>query len=489
MSSYPSVVLPPGSRRPDDGFTLLEVIIAFFMLLLVLIPTAQFLSDQSAATGNLRNRVVASNLVDQMMEKYEAESVTSFSALESGSSGQAVPNGPPVSTTQTVGSIRYTLTTTEDWQETGVDSGCDSNGNGSDIGSSALLFIEASVSWEDMDGTPPISATTTIAQPYTSDSSTTGSLELSVTGANGTGADESGVAVVLTDNDTGSSTTQYLNTDGCLFVPNLTPTPLRGKGYTFELQQAGYVTPLEGTTYSQSGIDITGGAVTSESANYDVAGTIDASYSGGIPPVGMPITVANTSLIPSGTYVFSGTTSLTPLYPYPNGYSVWAGDCPDSNPAAENRNTNTALYPSAPAAPVGTPTADGAGSPGPPVTVTVPLTTLNVTVYGSNGAAASGATVEVTAAADPNTTACNDANSYQLSGTTSAGGTVTAGMPLGYFTVSALTSSGALIGSTTVDVEPGTATSAVIGSPSSSPTSVPASTTTTSTTAPPIVSH
>ena len=47
----------------------------------------------------------------------------------------------------------------------------------------------------------------------------------------------------------------------------------------------------------------------------------------------------------SAQYTFAaGTTSLTPLFPYPSGYTVFAGNCTDNNPVGLDTNRN-AFYP------------------------------------------------------------------------------------------------------------------------------------------------
>jgi hypothetical protein len=68
--------------------------------------------------------------------------------------------------------------------------------------------------------------------------------------------------------------------------------------------------------------------------HYDEAGTVTLSALAAAPlATGMPITVDNSSLQPSGTdtiVAHGSTTTSVPLFPYPTGYSVWYGDCTTS---------------------------------------------------------------------------------------------------------------------------------------------------------------
>jgi hypothetical protein len=53
------------------------------------------------------------------------------------------------------------------------------------------------------------------------------------------------------------------------------------------------------------------------------------------------VSVGNTGLLPTGTKVFTGSgalRTLTNLYPYPDGYAVWTGDCADADPEGEDNS-------------------------------------------------------------------------------------------------------------------------------------------------------
>lgn len=52
----------------DSGFSLVSVIIAFSMFVAVLAPAAALMQRSSLVSGNVENRVVASNLATQELE-------------------------------------------------------------------------------------------------------------------------------------------------------------------------------------------------------------------------------------------------------------------------------------------------------------------------------------------------------------------------------------------------------------------------------------
>ncbi len=175
--------------------------------------------------------------------------------------------------------------------------------------------------------------------------------------------------------------------------------------------------------------------------NYDTAATIAVagwSGSGMTPATNIPIGVANTSLQPFGAYTYApGTASLAPLFPYPSGYTVFAGNCTDSNPVGLDTSRN-AFYP--------TPgTVATNVTPGGTTSATVPLYDLPVKVVNSVGAPVAGATItasETTGYAAPNTAVCMNGGAtgtpptYGLVASDAAGMSNNA-VPLGHLTVRA----------------------------------------------------
>jgi hypothetical protein len=128
---------------------------------------------------------------------------------------------------------------------------------------------------------------------------------------------------------------------------------------------------------------------------------------------------------------------MTPVFPYPSGYTVFAGNCTDNNPVGYD-STHNKFYNNP-----GTTTVSV--SPGATSTATVPLYDLPVTVVDGTGAPVVGATLtasETTGYASPYNAICTNggaAGSAPTIGlvTTDASGTSLTAVPLGHWTINA----------------------------------------------------
>ncbi len=244
--------------------------------------------------------------------------------------------------------------------------------------------------------------------------------------------------------------TQQTTAEGCAFFPFLdtgtyTVSVIEGTGVGDQEN----VTPTQNTSVSI-------GQTASLLFNYDQAATINVtgwSNSTATPATGIPLSVANTGLQPYSQYSFAaGLTSLTPLYPYANGYTVFAGNCTDNSPVGKDTNRNL-FYPTGAPSPLGV-------SAGGTVTTTVPLYTLSVFVKNTSNVAQTSATVtaaETTGFPAPNSAVCTSGAgtgtgpTLGLVTTDAAGNSVTA-VPLGHWTITAW--KGTKVGSVTVWVKP-----------------------------------
>jgi hypothetical protein len=373
--------------------------------------------------------VAAADLVDGAINNAENESFATLIAA-------APPNEAGQVTTQKVGSVTYTVTTTTYWQpETTTQGGCDNPGNGTATGLEDVLLVEATVTWHAMLGTPPVRADTLITPPGTVGSPQDGNFAVQVQGPAPQNAPVANFPVSVA----GPSGTTVYDTDanGCLFLGYENPGQ-----YTFTLTQPGWVGNQETTTDTSGTVNLTAGQTQTVPFDYSSGATITGVFTGTAPaPIGLPISVANSALTPAGTYVFSGGATsvtymnLTPLWPYANGYQVFAGRCPEANPAAvfNTANGGGAMYASSLAAPTAAVTA------GATTYVNVPLYPLTVNLTSPSGATVDGYTVDVAEQAGLATTSCGPLDTYNLVGLTAGTkGTLLAGMPLGHFTVGVL---------------------------------------------------
>jgi len=228
-----------------------------------------------------------------------------------------------------------------------------------------------------------------------------------VPGSRAAGEGVANVPVVLNDPDSGANYSYTTDSNGCLYVPNLPPdsTP-SGKGYTITLSEPGWVSGdgFEASTESTSGVNVTAGTLTTLTAgllSYDDGATIDVTYTGGTPPSGLPVTISNSSLKPTGRPPRPArrrpSARCTPTPPATRSGWVTAVHLPRPSKASRPRTgCHVQRHP--------------------------PPRPLNVQVYNSSGQAVSGGLVTVTPSG------CADTTPYQMNLTNGSGAT-TAGMP------------------------------------------------------------
>jgi hypothetical protein len=232
--------------------------------------------------------------------------------------------------------------------------------------------------------------------------------------------------------------------DGCAFFAFL-PTGT----YTVSLAKAGYVGSQQVVSPSQTA-SVTAGQTSALTFDFDQAASMTTTFSGLTPATNIKVSVANTALQPNGAFSYAvGTTTLSPLYPFTTGYTVFAGSCTDANPLGLNTTRNR-FYPTAAPVPVVIdPAATGTG--------TAPLYPLSVLAVNTSNVGVSNATVTITSTASTAGGACPGGTpTYNLpntgSGTPTALGTSSAGVPLGHYTITA--TSGSKSGTQKIWVKP-----------------------------------
>ena len=422
-------------RCEEEGFTLVEVIVALTIIAVVLVPCSILMLDQLKQSANLRDRVVAANLVDQASHAAEAES---YDAL--------IAASPPAQTGQTVtesvGNRKYSVTTSTYWQpETTTAGACDNPGNSGSTGLEDELLVVATATWPGMGATPAVRADTLITPPPAAVSLQNSNLAIQVTGPAPASAAQTGVPLTVQEPN-GTQKTYSTDSNGCVFLA------YQPQGsYTITLDQTGYSDNLENQTHTTT-LSL-GTQTATVQLEYAQGATIHAKFVGTTDPapIGLPITVANPALaanptnpnLGAGTDAFLGGSSsvesmdLGPLWVYPDGYQVFAGRCPEANPAATDKN-NVALY---------------SGISDPTYTVTAGQTTdatatlypLTINLASQSNAALDGYTFKVEEQAGNAAIPCgnlgtsNSLGKYAVVGTTDSSGTLTAGMPLGNFEV------------------------------------------------------
>jgi Tfp pilus assembly protein PilV len=421
----------PVAARLEDGFTIVEVLVAVTVLVIAMIGVALLFENTIIASGNTRNRVVAANLATEQMEtvRGQAADPTKFTVIPQGQT--VLPATPIVAgNAQLVNGIQYTVT--QDVQFVGQSSSTSSCDSPS-ASTGQIMQVSETVTWPDMAGTKPVNEVTTLAPPVGAYSASSGSIATKIFDSTGAVSDNVNVQI------TGPTTaTQQTTAEGCAYfaflpVGTYTVTVIEGTG----VGDQEVVAPAQTASVSV-------GQTVSLQFLYDSPATIVATLpspanTAGAPAhaTGMSLSVANTGLQPYSQFSFpaaAGDVTTSPgLFPYSSGYTTFAGNCTDNNPLGKDTSRNP-FYPTATPVPV-------AVTPNGSVTTTVPLYTVSIHV---NSAAVAGTTltaVETTypapyAAVCTNGTATGTAPTLGLTRLTATGDSVTS-LPLGHWTITA----------------------------------------------------
>jgi Tfp pilus assembly protein PilV len=316
---------------PELGFTVIEFIVAISLLLIVLVPAARLMTTSILVSGNTRSRIVATYLASRSIEGIRGSA--NSSTTNSANFWSALPLGAST-TTSVVNNITYSVTKNVEWVGQGVSgSNCSSGGTTPNI-----LQVSASVTWPSMLGANPVQSTTDLAPPVGAFSTTAGAIASQVGDSDGNPV--SNVTVTITGPSASSITT---GADGCAFFGYTLPGT-----YTISASRAGYVSDQEQATPTYTNVTVAASQTTIQSFQMDAFATVTATPSASPAPAGgLTLSVDNNKLSPYGFVSYpAGVTSLSPLFPYNNGYTPFAGSCSDSDPLGKNAS-KVAFYPTA----------------------------------------------------------------------------------------------------------------------------------------------
>jgi prepilin-type N-terminal cleavage/methylation domain-containing protein len=396
------------SRRMRDeaGFTMVEMVIAIFIFGLVIGGVAVGMSSSLNLTRQNRNRSIAANLASQEMDTVRS---TKFTSLIPGA----------VTTAQSVDGVPYTIERDTEWVTPNATSGPCQAPSGSTL---AYYSVTVSVTWNNMAGVPAVVSHTVVTPPVGTYDRNTGHVAVTIRDA--AGMPQENVPVTLTG--PGVSTTQTTTTDGCAFFA-YEPAG----SYTVTLSKSGYVDDQGNAGPSQIATVQAGSTVPLE-FQYDGGSTLAVTLTGsagGAIPTNVPVSIGNTHLQPAGTKTYAGSgnpRTITGVFPYTDGYDVWAGDCTAADPEGLD-TSGGALYPGASRQTTLAVTA-GSTSSG-----TVTLHSLKIQTRTTLGDARAGVTITATNEVDAG---CPTTTVYTL-GTTNGSGNLTAALPYGTWTLAA----------------------------------------------------
>jgi prepilin-type N-terminal cleavage/methylation domain-containing protein len=300
------------AHREERGFTMVEVMVAILIFGVLITGIATMQGTTLNLIRNNRNRSVAANLASQEMDTIRTTSFTSLPV------GQTV-------TTRSVDGVPYTITRESEWVAKDATAGACDAPQGSEP---AFLRITVSVTWNAMRGVEPPSTQTVVTPPVGTYDQSTGHLAVRVVDRDG--APASGVTIAIAGPQTASQTT---SSDGCVFFAFLPPG-----SYTATASASGFVSD-QFVASPQQPTTVTVAAISSLLFLYDGASSLSLTLTGkdvgSAPPTDVGVMLFNTHILPAGTKVFpgTGTTRTIPnLFPYADGYEVWAGTCADADP-------------------------------------------------------------------------------------------------------------------------------------------------------------
>jgi hypothetical protein len=190
------------------------------------------------------------------------------------------------------------------------------------------------------------------------------------------------------------------------------------------LDEPGYVS-FDGQPTTSKPATVTSGSIQVVPFSYDAAATLNLEfvisdevgdeYQEPVPPPS--VTLFNASLPTMGKQeVDSGTSTVSGLWPFPDGYSVWAGTCVLNDPATTGGARATPVTP----------------EPGETVTAEVELKPLTVTFLDDADLPLANMPVEATTV---DTTGCEETE-FDL-GTTDENGVLQTALPYGQWTLTA----------------------------------------------------
>lgn len=343
---------PADRLRNEDGFTLVEAIVAGALLVLAMTATFSVLSATGRASADQRQRAQSYAIAQADQSRMRSLRISELLSLNQ---------------TRTVvqGGATYTVTSTGQFvsDATGTVS-CEAG-----TASADYINITSSVDWASGRGHPPTVIKSVVAAPNGSISTDRGTLAVAV--LNGQSEPVAGIPLSGSGAGTFSGTT---GDNGCALFPNLPEG-----NYTLTPSTATGVVDRDGDPPGPMTVSVVGQSTNTVALQYDTPGTVDVTFttrvSGSVTPVaGDSVVVFNTGMTEAATFGTVGTRvatlSATPLFPFASPDTVYAGSCTDNNP-----NPLDEEFP--PAAPA---MADVTITPGGTATAEIQLPALRVAV-------------------------------------------------------------------------------------------------------------
>lgn len=308
--------------RPEAGFGLIEVVVAFAVLLVVLVATAELTSSLLGQAATTRGQVTATDLADQYLNALAEDPL---STLQS-DVNRTVPLG-----STSVGGERYAMSQYLGWQGTGAAPSLCTSGNPPEV-----MQATITVSWGHGQR---MAETSVINPPYGAAQSTDGWLSIRIESAADPSqppSDVSAVSITIAPTGGGGGTVYVPDAQGCLYQAE--------PAGSYNVTVGGPATPVfvdnnEQPAPPPATATVTAGQATDIGFQFDQAATVTFGPQAPSPPpaTGMPVTVANPGMTAgSQVVVAAGGNGTGPvkLFPFASGYTAWYGDCSDEQPTS-----------------------------------------------------------------------------------------------------------------------------------------------------------
>lgn len=327
----PSAEVSPSKGRRDDGFGLIDALVALGLLLTIVVTTYLVMYDVIEQTGVARQRVAATELAEQLLEQIANDPLSTLQ----GYIGHNVLLTP---TPVTIVSTQFSASAHLEWSGTGSSPSLCLSGNPPQV-----ITATVTVNW---NVNVTLAETTVINPPYGTAVPTDGWVSVKITGASGSTppAGVTSVVVGINDGPHGSVTNYSPDDNGCVYQQEVPGS------YTVTLSSPSggpaFIDGQENPTPGAS-VAVIPGLTAFTPFGYDQAATVDFSPSSAAPAAtGMPVAAGNAQLtpLPWRVVVSPGSSAVSAaLFPYASGYQVWYGDCTVEQP------TTPAEAPSTPA--------------------------------------------------------------------------------------------------------------------------------------------
>ncbi|MFS0867146.1 carboxypeptidase regulatory-like domain-containing protein [Microbacterium sp. 179-B 1A2 NHS] len=354
------------SRDHDEGFTLVEVIVAMLVFMIIVTGFLYTMTASLIATRDTRARVVAANLASQQIDLIRDVSST-FDVTNTSHDHDIQVN-----------SDRYHVDVSTSWQTaSGTTASCEA---GAATGALAYKRISVEVAWGDGDDRS-VHSDTAIAPASKINDPTLGTVLVGVVNSAGTAV--SGATVSLSPS--GGVASVSTDSDGCAYL-----LKVPAGTYTVTVSKTGYVSEQH-VASPTADVIVTAGSSSRASFAYDEAATYSLTYAGNVAgTVHIPTDLTTSFVSTYGSSQFTATTSAKTksysLYPIPSGYSVLPGTYAETpgSPSTSCLSPDPSEWADAPGK-VGLRPEPVAGTPGSTVPVPVPMGIVRLTNANGSG--------------------------------------------------------------------------------------------------------